>query len=278
MRDDEDHVEGAHEDRRMSLLGAAAWTFTVGLLSQLAVMITESSRPGAQADLVNLTACVVLAHSLVLFGILRVHSPNASLRDVLGLRPTSIPAAILAAAGGAALYPALDVIDDFMEKRYPSTPEEAERLAHLLNPTTVHERVILLVSSILVLPIFEELLFRGALFRGLRRARPEGLAVVAAAALYGVALGDPRSLPTAFVLGLFLAWLRGRSGSAMAAIAAHVAYAVVPLVPVAMGHEIRGLGPKVALVGAVACAALTWGAGVIYARDARAERCRLLDA
>jgi hypothetical protein len=207
-----------------------------------------------------------------------VYAPAASVREVLGVRVSSPVATLLAMAGGVALCPALSVIDDYMTKRFPMTPEELERIEKMTHATTIPERVVLLVAFGIVIPVSEELFFRGALFGGLRRGRAEGLAVLGSAAFYALSHLDVRSLLTTLVLGLFAAWLRGRSGSVVPSALAIVAYSTVPLIPEMMGKEDLVFGPRVAVGGAVAAAVLTWGAGMVFARDARAERGRLLDA
>jgi hypothetical protein len=274
--DDDEHVSAS--GRPMSFLAAAAWTIGIGLSARIAVEVTAGARPGAEDDLVNLTACYVLACSALLFGMLRLYSPHASLRDVLGMRATSPSGVLLSIAGGVVLYPALDLIDTYVTKRFPPSAEETERVGRLMQATTIGQRVVLLVSLMVVFPFFEEIFFRGGLFRGLRRARPEGLAVIASAAFYAMSHGDPRVLATTFILGLFTAWLRGRSGSVLPSIAANVAYNAVPLLPIALGKGDVNLGPKVAIAGAIAAAVFAWGAGMIFASDLRAERGRLLDA
>jgi membrane protease YdiL (CAAX protease family) len=129
-----------------------------------------------------------------------------------------------------------------------------------------------------VIPLGDQLFFNGIVFRGLRRGQAEGLAVLGSAALYALSRGDLRSLPTGLVLGLFAAWLRGRSGSLVPAVLAHVALNAVPLVPIALGKGEIEFGPRVAVGGVIVAAFCAWGAGMVFRRDERAEEGRLLDA
>ena len=232
----DDELDEPRPARRMTFLAAAAWSLGLGLVASVLAEITESARPGAAMDLVNLTACRVVASSIFLFAILRVYAPEASIRDMLGVRAVSPIATVLAAAVGALLYPGLSLLDDFIYTRFPLSAEETDFLEKLTNVTSRGERFALFASFALVLPICEELFFRGVLFRGLRRGRPEGIAVVGAALLFGLSRGDLRSFPTAFVLGLTTAWMRGRSGTIAPAMVAHVAMSAAPLVPIALGR------------------------------------------
>ncbi|MGO8992608.1 MAG: type II CAAX prenyl endopeptidase Rce1 family protein [Polyangiaceae bacterium] len=274
----DDDLEAPRSARRMTFLAGAAWSIALGLAWNVLMEITESARPGASADLVNITACKVLASSVFLFLMLRVYAPQSSIRDVLGVRDVSVLAVTLAAAVGALLYPGLSMIDDAVTKRFPVPAEESDLVEKLMSVTSLRERLVLFASIVLVIPLCEELFFRGVLFRGLRRGRPEGLAVLGVAALYGFSHGDIRSLPTSLVIGLVTAWLRGRSGSLVPSVFAHVAFYAVPLVPMAFGRGEIVFGGRV-VVGAVVTAGIcAWVLSLIFARDGRAEDARLLDA
>jgi membrane protease YdiL (CAAX protease family) len=274
-----DGLEEPRAARRMTFLGAAAWSLGLGLVSGVLRDLTESARPGAAFDLVNLTVCEVVAFSLFLFVMLRLYAPLASIRDVLALRPVSPLATGLALAVGALLAPGLSIVDDAITRRFPLSAEESELWGKLVDVSSRSERLVLFASCALVIPLCEELFFRGLLFRGLRRGRAEGLAVVASALLYALARGvDPRFLPTGLVLGLLASWLRGRSGSIVPAAAANIALRAAPLLPLALGKGEVDVGARVAIGGTIAAALCAWVAGTIFARNRRAEEGRLLDA
>lgn len=263
----------------MTLLAGMAWTLLLAFLEQLVVQGTESVRPGAITDLVSLTASVVLAYSVIFFAMLRVHAPHASIRDVLGIRAVSPWGALLALVGGLALAPGKDLLDDVMEKRFPMPAEEAELLEKLLHATTFGERAVLVVAVVIAFPLCEDFFFRGALFRGLRRGQPEGVAVLASALLYAISLaGAVRGLPAAFLVGLFTAWLRARSGSVVPAILAHVAMEGVSGIPLAMGKGEIDLAPKLVIGGAIVAGLCVWGSSVLFSRDLRAAKGRRIDS
>jgi membrane protease YdiL (CAAX protease family) len=263
---------------RMTFLAAAAWSLGLGIAASVLVLITEGARPGAASDLVNLTVCRLVACLLFLFVMLRIYAPNASIRDVLGLRSVSIIAGVLAAAVGALVSPGLSLIDDAIYARYPLPAEETDLLEKLMNVTSRGERFVLFASFVLVIPLCEELFYRGVLFRALRRGRPEGLAVLGTALLFALSRGDPRSLPTGLVLGLMTTWLRGRSGSLFPALLSHAALNAVPLVPLALGKGEVTIGGRVAVGSMVAAGVCAWLAALIFGRDATAEDARLRDA
>ena len=96
----------------------------------------------------------------------------------------------------------------------------------------------------IVIPLCDELFFRGVIFRGLRRGRAEGAAILGSALLYALSREDLRSLPTGLVVGLFAAWLRGRSGSIIPAVLANAALNAVPLVPSCLEKRSGGRGAR----------------------------------
>src|SRR5580704_4873018 len=109
----------------MTPLVAALWAVALTMTFMVAVSVTESVRPGAQTDIVNLAACQVLATSLVVFAMVRWHAPDLPMRGVLGMReigPLHVPLAI---AAGAGLFPLMSTVDSLILKRWPIQDETA---------------------------------------------------------------------------------------------------------------------------------------------------------
>ncbi len=77
--------------------------------------------------------------------------------------------------------------------------------------------------AILAAPIFEEFIFRGQLFGGLRRSLPAWQAMTASAALFAV-IHPPLAMAPVFVLGLCTACAAERSRSLLAPMLAHALY------------------------------------------------------
>jgi membrane protease YdiL (CAAX protease family) len=76
-------------------------------------------------------------------------------------------------------------------------------------------------------PLFEEVLFRGLVLRWLGKYFSTTRAVIVSAALFAVMHGYPVDLPYAFVAGLFLGWIRERTGSTLIPLFMHVVNNVV---------------------------------------------------
>lgn len=221
------------EPRAMSFLAAAAWTIALVLSMGVLVQITEAVRPGAQNDAVNFVACKLLAYSVLLFVMVRAYAPTSPMRVALGFRSVSPMHVVLAAVAGAALAPGMAAVDDLIARRYPQSTEEVEAVAAIFATTTRVGRALLVVTLAVAIPVVQELFFRGILFGGLRRGRTLGTAMLATAIYFATAQLSPRFFFTTFAFGLVLAWLRAQSGSVVSAMAAHVAFETVGIVPFA---------------------------------------------
>ncbi|MCB9762905.1 MAG: CPBP family intramembrane metalloprotease [Alphaproteobacteria bacterium] len=78
------------------------------------------------------------------------------------------------------------------------------------------------VGAVVFAPLGEELLFRGLILAGLRHAVGDLAAVVGSAAIFGLYHVDPVHAIGAGVLGLWLGWLRLRTGSLIPCVVAHM--------------------------------------------------------
>ena len=211
------------------------------LLEHVCFEVTEAARPGAITDIVNISACVVLATSIIVFAMVRVHAPDESLRESLGLRRVGLLRLVLSIAAGAGLSPAMSMVDDLIAKRWPfDDPEAAESMQKLLGSST---HLTLVLGVFVVIPLAREVFFRGILYSELDRhtlLRDEGSTLVpiaATALLFAVFSLDWRSMPSALVLGMTLGWLRARTGSLVAPAVAHLAFWSVQGIPILRGMD-----------------------------------------
>jgi membrane protease YdiL (CAAX protease family) len=232
-----DSPDSQRIDRPMTPLAAALWTVALWLLENVCVQVTEAARPGALSDIVNLGACQVLATSLVVFVMVRVHARETSLRVTLGVAPLAPLHALLAIAAGAGLYPLLSTIDDRILKRWPYPADDNTLMEKLLEVPTLSARVALVVAAFLIMPVTRELFFRGIVFTEVRRLRGAAVAMVTSAVFFAASQFDWRTIPTTLVLGLVLARFRDRTGSVFGAIVAHLAFWSVAAVPILRGSD-----------------------------------------
>ena len=92
-------------------------------------------------------------------------------------------------------------------------------------------RLAMLVTSVAVIPLLEEICFRYFLLGWLRRAMPVGAAVVASAVVFGLVHVAPAIMCYVIPLGVALAWVRTWHGTLWASVVLHACNnAVVTLV------------------------------------------------
>ena len=200
------------QDRPLTFFTAGIWTLIALLLST--VIITMFERDRATIDGVTRTGGLALAYSIVLFGVLRLHEPQASIRHVLGLRMPSVLAILLSVAIGASLELPSDWIDNVLAPRFPTPPEEEEAVNAFLAVTSVGKGVSLFVTLGLIQPILFELFFRGVIFTPLRRTYRAETVILGVAAFdtFGN-LASPRAALALLASTLVFSWLRGVTGS-----------------------------------------------------------------
>ncbi len=242
--------------RGMSVLGAAGWALLVEIVFVIVVQLVESARGGASADLVTLTTGRVLAYVLVFFAILRVHEPETEVRAALGLRAPRAVHALLGAVVGGALAPGASWLNDLVTKRFPPPPAEVEALERLLAGDTLGKRIALVVTLGLVLPVADELFFRGAIFTPQpRRTQADVARVVVATALFDtLVLASTRGVPSMLVTALALGLLRVRGHSAVPSALGRASFFLVSLYSVALGRPEWEVSATVAAASAVGAA------------------------
>lgn len=269
--------EGEAEARPLSFVAAALWTLLVAVLMGVAGYVLEAAHPGARFDLVTVTACKLLAYSVVLFAILRVHAPEGSIRQILALRRPPVSLAVLGLAVGAGLSPLAQWVSARIADRFPPTHEETEALSRMFGAETSGKKLALVVSLVVLMPAFDELFFRGALFTSLKRGR-RAEAVVLATAAYDVLMGAPGGHELVWLLPTVLAfaWIRAASGSVVPAVLARMAFFGVEVVPMVVRGEPKFSG-LVALGGAAVAVLSLLGIAAIGKRSARVVEARIDD-
>ncbi len=235
MRSDDTSAEG----KPLSFLLAAVWTLLVGLLVGVAITLTDVAHPGAFVDVVTVALSKVLAYSAILFAILRVHAPESPIRRVLALRRVPVAVVMLALVVGAGLSPASMWLDGVLAKRFPPSVVELEAYARVFDTPSLGKKLALILAVVVVIPVCDELFFRGALFTSLKRGRRAEPVIVATAA-YDTLLGgaQPREIASILATVLVLAWIRAATGSVIPSVIARFAFFGVQVTPlVALGHE-----------------------------------------
>ena len=244
----------------MSFLAAAGWTLAAVLLYALGLSIAESLRAGAITDVVTRATCGALAYSLTLFIILRIHEPEGSIRQVLALKMPPILTIPLALIAGAGLAGPAAWLDKILLARFPYSDQEKELMDRLVGASTYDttpKRCAMVLVMVLVMPVLDELFFRGALFTPLRkRARLEP--VVMAVAAYETLSSSPhvRDMLSLLALSLALSWIRGLSGSSIPSMLARIAFFAPEFLTKALGKDLPPMS-KGMLAGSLGAAVVS---------------------
>lgn len=265
------------QERPLSFLTAAFWTLLVVLALAVMLSIIDAVHPGAFLDIVTLATCKLLAYSLVFFAILRVHEPESAIRRVLAFRRPPAIMVLLGAAVGAGLSPASMFLDGVFSKRYPPTQIEIDAYERVFSVPTPGKKIALFLALVVVMPICDELFFRGALFTPLKKGR-RAESVILATATYDtlVANAQPREIASILATMLVLAWIRAVSGSVIPSLVARVVFFGVQVVPLVYGQEPKYSG-MVAIGGAALAAVSLAGIAAVGKRSARVLDARLED-
>jgi len=231
--DDPDGRAGAPRDgeggeRPMSLAAAALWAAGITLLFLWLLTLMAALRSSAELDLVTTFGCQAAAYMLGLSGILRLYAPHASIRDFLGIRRTHLAFYPLAVLLGIALEAPISALYEIIERRWPSAREGDIELVRMLSEGTVAERVVLGLVIVALGPAVEEMLFRGALTRPLRRRHPAAPVIATTAILFAVAHFQWQKFVPIGVFGAALGVLRHASGSLLPPVILHATYNAIP--------------------------------------------------
>jgi membrane protease YdiL (CAAX protease family) len=208
-----------------------------------------------------------------------VHEPERAVPDLLAARPASPWFGPLAVGLGVAVNPPLQAFFLWVQKRYPLPVEQSlgDQMAELGMPS----RVAMGVGLVLLSPLFEEILFRGALFGPVVRRHDRLVAVLASATLFAQAHSFWQMFLPVLAFGLVLAHLRERSGSLLPGVVAHMTFNAVSFYETwRMAEKLPPLGwlteptPASVAASAGACAACLLGVHLVSqgSADARAGR------
>lgn len=212
-------------DRPLTPVGAIGWTLFSVLAALIVVDLSQLARPGRSPELVGYQIGFSLAFGIVTYAILRVHLPARSLHDALGVRPSHPAVYLLAMLVGVGLQVPATLLSNAVHTAFPRSPEELAHLAQLYSFSGQFHRAAFAFAAILLGPVSEELLVRGALFRALGPYRSRASLVVTTAISFTLLhLAELRGYPEFFTSGLLLGYLRSQTGSLAAPLLAHASF------------------------------------------------------
>ena len=110
----------------------------------------------------------------------------------------------------------------FFGSLFPSIFESYSLVGNAINAT--HNSILSLVIVIVLIPIFEEIFFRGVIFGFLRDNYKFPIALIVQALVFGIAHGNLVQSVYAFILGLFLGAFFYYTNSLYSSIISHITY------------------------------------------------------
>jgi membrane protease YdiL (CAAX protease family) len=188
----------------------------------------STGSPEAVTQITTVALFALLADSLIMYGwqvgnawlfSLRIHGESVAAWGFR--RPTkaffwTIPLALLA------VY-AITFFHDLLVH-----PERQDILTRF--PRTPTGVALLVLLAVVAAPLFEELFFRGFLFRGLTNSWGWVLGAAASSAAFGAAHAQLTIFVPLFALGFALCWVYKRTGSLWTAIAFHALFNAISVV------------------------------------------------
>lgn len=266
MSDDAPDVPFA---RPLGPMAAAGWSAAFLLVFVFVGGIFAGIRPGSEQDGVTAALLYTASALVTLLLIVRVHAPDAELRDVLGARPVGFVSALLAAVMGACASFPLGAAEDAITRRFIPA-EQAAEYAKALASVGRNERVFGVAALLLIAPIAAELLFRGAFTTGIVRDRGRGAAALTTALMFALvsSANDLHYLPVYVAMGLLLAHARLSTGSMLAAVGAHLGYRAAELAhafrahgtidPLVTGLTSERVSPRILVAAGLGTLACAW--------------------
>lgn len=215
--------ESQRGERSMTYFGAVGWTLLSTSLFLFLLLIMMSIRPGAEVNLITYFGLQFVGTLLTFFCILRFYAPNVSIRHFVGLRGTHGGFYVLAAVLGVVIQIPAAALYEVILKRFP---HEADHGSVVLEDMARGRswQVAIFVIIVLAGPFLEEVFFRGALCRPLKKENPTFGVVVLSSLLFALAhLEKQMFLPIAIV-GMVLGILRNASGSLIPGIIMHMTF------------------------------------------------------
>lgn len=268
--------------RRLTYATAGLWTFAASLVILVGAQTWVSLRPSAASDLVLLGAWEALVYVLATFGILQAYASDRPPRAALGLRGTHSAMLAFGVAQGLVLHVPAESLAALVE-RYRPTPEiELIQRATMLHPATPVRIVLLVVIVACVVPLVEELFFRGALYTTLRRSNTAIGAAVLTALCFVFSHADLRVWLPFVLVSVVLTHLRAASGSLLPGLSLHVSFNAVTLAAVLTGVSTPGgsltFSWPVTIAGWAISLALGFAVQYLSERSPEAESARAEDA
>ncbi|HRI72355.1 MAG TPA: CPBP family intramembrane metalloprotease [Polyangium sp.] len=215
-------------EKSMSYFAATAWTFLASLAFGLLLTLLASFLGSSSIGLIIGVGVQTIVYLLVLVLILQVYAPQQSVRHFLGLRGTHFAFYPIAGLLGAIAQLPMTALFNFIDKYRPTDTESERYILEQLHSGS-GRRIAVCMAIVVIGPFVEEMFFRGAIFRPLRKGAGPWSVVLVTGLLFGVVHNEwQRIIPIAF-LGIILGILRSSSGSLVPGFVMHAAFNAITI-------------------------------------------------
>jgi membrane protease YdiL (CAAX protease family) len=207
---------------KLSVIEVILWTFGIRLTLLVSLPIVAALAPGIATDLVIQAALLAIFY-LGACALFAARRPGRTWSETFALRPTSPWLAVVALLIGVAACLPASVLAGWVEHFFPIGEAEQAARDELMTPRSFAHGVAIFIFAAGVGPFAEELLFRGALYTGLRPSHSPAYAGWTTGVLF--TLGhEPRFWPAILALSGLLAAVRAISGSLWPSLFLHVGF------------------------------------------------------
>ncbi len=184
-----------------------------------------------RGSLLSLTLVQAAAMGTALVLGLRIMDPNAPAPAALSLRAVSARTLALCVLAGLCLQFPLTELANVLHRHVfgPDPLEQQLALQNLLEARSLGQGLLIVACIAGVIPLMEELLFRGVFLFGLSRRYGALFGILLSAALFGVVHLGAVPAVYASVAGLVLGWLALAARSVWPGVALHGAFNAVPV-------------------------------------------------
>ncbi len=196
--------------------------------SALALVVMLLGGRGAELDIALLGIVEILSLTLGLTVGLRI--ARVSWREAFLPRPVAAWIVLLTIPLTCAAALLANALDSAIGLLVPVPDDIAVEMARLFYADGTAGWVRVVLTAAVLIPVGEELFFRGLLLRGFLLRYGRRSALLLTAILFAVVHFNPWSLLSIFLVGLLLGWLVLRTGSLCCACLAHGVYNLVAVV------------------------------------------------
>ena len=194
-------------------------------------------------DALSVALSQVLGFGFAIAVALRGFGPTGDTKETqaaLGIQPMRPKTVGLACLLGASLQLPLSELSNLAQRVAPLSFAQRHAMQRLVEPHGLLAGSTTVLAFVVVAPVCEELLFRGALWSGLQRRHGSSTAVLLSALLFAAVHGAWAASIAALAAGLLLGLLRLGVRNTTTCIVVHASVNAVPLALPSRLLEIRG--------------------------------------